>query len=235
MSTKRQKTGALLLTWLAAARGAQPALAPANPSIVAIAESFALSALTQSPFPIRVHASGVDGRLTLADCAQRPAVSLPVGAKWSPRTLVQLRCTVGPHWTVLLPVDIESQVPVLILKVSASRDARLAAGDVRQESRWVPGLPGDYVNALSDLSKQHLRRPLGAGTVLTASDLERDAVIKRGQLVTVLAESAGMRIQGEAIALADARIGERLRLQNRGSLKLIEGMVDEEGIVRVDP
>ena len=42
-------------------------------------------------------------------------------------------------------------------------------------------------------------------------------------------------LRTEAIAMADARAGERVRLQNRNSLKVFEGLVDSDGRVRVSP
>jgi flagella basal body P-ring formation protein FlgA len=122
---------------------------------------------------------------------------------------------------------------VLVLRTASLRGAAVRESDLIRDTRRVPGTSADYVNSTDNLVRHHLRRNLGAGSVLTASDLEGDALVRRGQTVNVIAETAGMRIQSEALAMADAKAGERVRLQNLQTFKLIEGVVDTEGAVRV--
>ncbi len=203
--------------------------------IRAAAESYARQALANSAFPIYARSVGLDDRLTLPDCPGKTSASLPAGANWGERTLVQLRCDDGIHWSVMVPIHIESEMPVLVLRAASARGANLQTSDVSKETRRVPGISADYVNSTAQLMRQHLRRPLGAGSVLRVMDLEGDALVHRGELVSVVSETRGMRIQVEAVALADARSGERVRLQNRGSLKLLDGVVDTDGTVRVQP
>lgn len=214
---------------------ASAAVAMSAQQLGVAAESFARESLATVQFPVHVRAVALDERLTLPDCAAPPAVRLPPGSRWSARTLVQLRCESGARWSILIPVDIESEVPVLVLRSAAARGATLGASDFIAETRRVAGTSADYVSSPERLVRQHLRRNLGAGSVLTAADLDGDALVRRGQTVDVIAEAAGMRIQSEAVAMADARAGERVRLQNRGSLRIVEGVVDKEGVVRVAP
>lgn len=234
----RRKTGAsavaaaalICLPWLAAT-----ALAIDAAALGEIAERYAREAQRGSLFAVHAKAAIPDDRLRLPDCTTPIDSQLPVGARWSARTLVQLRCNGNARWSLLIPIDIESDVPVLVLRQAALRGSTPAAQNLREEMRRVPGTSADYVNSPAALLRQHLRRNLGAGSVLLASDLEPDLLVRRGQLVNVLAETAGMSLRTEAVAMADARAGDRLRLQNRSSLKLFEGRVDSDGTVRVSP
>lgn len=204
-------------------------------SLATLAERFAVSAQAGALFPVHAKAAIADSRMQLPDCSQPPTAQLPTGARWSARTLVQLRCDGPVRWSLLVPIDMESEVPVLVLRRAATRGSVPAAADFLVETRRVPGLSADYVNSPAALARQHLRRNLGAGSVLTASDLEPDLLVRRGETVNVLAETAGMSLRTEAIAMADARAGQRVRLQNRNSLKVFEGLVDSDGRVRVSP
>lgn len=224
---------ALLLALHATLLTSGPACAVTAQQLGAVAEHYAREALAASRFPVHVNADRIDARLTLPDCTAATLARLPPGSQWAPRTLVQLRCDGVARWTVLIPISIESEVPVLVLRAACPRGAALREAEVIRDIRRVPGTSADYVNSTDGLLRHHLRRNLGAGSVLTAFDLEADALVRRGQTVNVIAEVAGMRIQIEALALADAHAGERLRLQNLSSFKTIEGVVDIEGAVHV--
>lgn len=234
----RRKTGAsavaaaalVCLPWLAAT-----ALAIDAAALGEIAERYARDAQRGSLFAVHAKAAIPDDRLRLPDCTTPIDSQLPVGARWSARTLVQLRCNGNARWSLLIPIDMESDVPVLVLRQAALRGSTPAAQDLREELRRVPGTSADYVNSPADLLRQHLRRAMAGGSVLTPADLEPDLLVHRGQTVSVLAETAGMSLRTEAIAMADARAGDRLRLQNRSSLKVFEGLVDNDGKVRVSP
>ena len=239
MKLKRQNRGAAstgLASLASALVGLQPAFAVDTTQLGAAATAFARGALVHTANPVHVRAAPLDERLKLADCPEALVVQLPPGSRWAANTLIQVRCSSSTvRWSLLVPVQIESDVPVLVLRTSAARGSPLGAADVTAETRRVPGVSADYVNSAAALSRHHLRRTLGAGTLLQIDDLEPDLLVKRGQMVTVVAEADGLRIQGEAVAMADARAGDRLRAQNRASLKIVEGVVDIQGVVRVGP
>lgn len=203
--------------------------------LASVAQRFAVEAHADARFPVRSRAASNTLQLRLAHCSSALTAELPIGARWTARTLVLVRCPGAARWSVLIPVDIESQVPVLVLRSAAIRGSLPGPGEWLQETRWVAGTTADYVNSLDALPRHHLRRNLSAGSVLRAADLEADILVQRGQTVTVLAQVGALRIQAEAVALADARAGERVKLQNQGSLKVFDGTVDEVGQVRVLP
>jgi flagellar basal body P-ring formation protein FlgA len=42
-------------------------------------------------------------------------------------------------------------------------------------------------------------------------------------------------VRAPGLALADASVNQRVRVQNLNSLKIVEGVADTEGVVRVRP
>ena len=235
MLRSRQKIGAFTLAVLLGWSLAHAVFATSAAELAKVAEAFAVQAHAGARFPVSVRAGIPDGLLQLPECSGPPSAQLPIGAHWMTRTLVQIRCEKGARWSILVPVELQSSVPVLVLRAAVLRGAKLAPEDLLRELRQVPGTSADYVNSPDALLRHHVRRNLGAGSALNASDLEPDTLVRRGQMVSVIAEMAGMRIESDAIAMADGRSGEHIRLQNRSSLKVFEGVVDNEGTVRILP
>jgi flagella basal body P-ring formation protein FlgA len=185
--------------------------------------------------PMRISAGPVDPRLRLTPCAATPIARLPADAALRPRTSVRVECGGPVRWGIYLPVTIESQVSVLRLQRSVQRGEALGAGDVRSERRWVPGVSVDYVTEISQIDRQHMRRALPVGSVLALSDLQPDPLIRRGSQVELLARLEGIEVRSSGRALGDGGAGERVRVQNETSLKVVEGIVDAENRVRVTP
>ena len=180
-----------------------------------------------------VEAGALDARLRLPACAA-PAAFLPTGAVAGARTTVGVRCTV-PAWSVYVPVTVESQLSVLVLRQPAARGAALTAADVEAQVRRVPGFATLYLTDVESLVGRHLKSAAAPGTALTAELLVNDILIKRGQRVTLVAATGGFEVRAQGEAIADSSPSGRVRIQNLSSLKVVEGLAESSSLVRVGP
>jgi flagella basal body P-ring formation protein FlgA len=202
-------------------------------SIRAAAEDFVRR---QQPDVSRVHlrSDELDPRLRLAECASPLTASLVAGAELHARTAVKVSCP-APAWTVFVPVTLESDVPVLVLRQSAARGERLSVAQVTAETRRVSGPAAAYVTDTAALARHTLTRSLPAGAVLTADALLPDYIIRQGQAVTLIAATSGIEVRAAGKALEDGREGARVRVQNLASLRVVQGVVDANGTIEVTP
>ena len=97
----------------------------------------------------------------------------------------------------------------------------------------LPGLTSPYVSRTADLAGRLTRRPIPEGTALTADALDAPLLIHRGQNVMLTARAGGLEVRAPGIALADAGAEQRVRVRNLNSLKIVEGVADTAGVVRV--
>ena len=124
---------------------------------------------------------------------------------------------------------------VLVLKRAVGRGETLQAADVMVQTRELPGLGSPFVASVDQLAGRLTRRPIPDGAALTADAMSVALLIKRGQQVTLVAQSNGFEVRAPGRAMADAGADQRVRVQNLNSLKVIEGTADKDGIVRVSP
>lgn len=209
-----------------AVREALPALPQAGPS--------APAAMPQARH--RISAREPDPRLRLAACPTPLDATLPVSVTGlRARTIVQVGCkSATSRWTLLVPVALQTDATVLVAARSLSRGQVPQAGDVQVTQRTLPGISSLYINNLDEIRGQHLIRPLDAGQPLTRDALAADPVVRRGEAVTLVADVVGVEVRMPGRALADARPGQPVRVQNVNSLKIVEGRADDKGVVRVD-
>jgi flagella basal body P-ring formation protein FlgA len=175
----------------------------------------------------------LDPRLRLPGCSTAPEGFLPAGVSVAARTTVGVRCA-SPVWSVYVPVTVASEMRVLVLKTAMARNAQPGPNDVEVRQRRVPGFPTTYIADVSDLAGRHLKSAASPGAVLTEELLEQDILIKRGQRVTLLAAAGGIEVQAQGEAVSDATADGRVRVQNLGSHRIVEGRVETADRVRVN-
>lgn len=203
-------------------------------AIQTAAETYVRAQLPETRGKYYVTATQLDSRLRLADCTKGLDTFVANNGTVQTRTTVGVRCTDVGGWTVYVPVAVEVEAPVLVLRRALARRARVEALDVELQMRRLPGISSNFVNDMSSLLGRRLRRALAAGTPLTNDALDRDVLVQRGQSVTLIASNGGVEIRAQGRALTEGSERDRVRVQNVNSLKVVEGVVENSGIVRVD-
>ncbi|MEO8019007.1 MAG: flagellar basal body P-ring formation chaperone FlgA [Pseudomonadota bacterium] len=228
-----------LLTGLVVQAGAQtPAADASNQSLAAVrlaAEAALRRELDPNLTGVHLAAADLDPRLRLPACGA-PLVSsatLPRGAQ--SRVLVRVACKTQANWNLNVPVEISRTTDVLVMRRAVGRGESIGAADVVVQSRVLPGLASPYVARIADLSGRLTRRPIPEGTALPADALQPALLIHRGQSVTLASSGAGLEVRAPGLAMADAAANQRVRVQNLNSLKIVEGVADTDGVVRVAP
>lgn len=237
----RRRVGCLA-TLAAVAAGSGAALAaPASvaiqplPSIRRAAQRFVRAQMPAGEGGVVVTAGTLDPRLRLTKCPGPLAASLLEGAQLSARMSVAVGCRQGADWTVYVPVTVQSRIQVWALRAPQVQGARLTAGDLVHETRLVTGLAVGYVTSRAALAHSTLRHPLPAGAVLTSQDLLPDFMVRQGQQVTLVAALEGIKVRAAGVALQSGRYGALIRVQNASSSKVVQGVVETDGVVDVTP
>jgi flagella basal body P-ring formation protein FlgA len=230
------------IPWLALSVLVTPAFAQTDASIQSLdairaaAQKFVIQRVPkQEPGAVTVNVGALDPRLRLAPCATPLKVSLPAGATFRDRMTVAVSCSGDSSWTVYVPIAIETQSPVLVLRRPANRGTRLTSDDVEIQTRVVAGTGASYLTDVAQLSGRTLKRPLGAGAALTMDAMMDDMVVKRGQHVTLLAAVGGLEVRAAGVAMNDAAAQSRVRVQNISSNRIVEGVVESPDVIRITP
>lgn len=174
---------------------------------------------------MHVTAGQLDPRSRLEQCAGKLSGALPATGRIAMRTLVGVSCA-QPHWTVYVPVTVETELPVLVLRRALPRGSAVAPEDVEIRRLRVSGLADTYIREPAQLANQHLRNATAPGTALSVDILAADILVKRGQRVTLVARIGGLEVRAEGEAIADASAAGRVRVLNLNSRRIVEGQVE---------
>ena len=154
-------------------------------------------------------------------------VSVPLGAQPAElRVRLRERSPRPGSWSVPVEVVVDGSIARTIwtswvaelwlerdvLVRDVARGETLSIGDVERRRIRVRQLETRRAIDPAALRGATARRDLRAGEIVTASDVDREVVIRRGGLVHVQVKKGAITVRGAGIAQEDGRIGDRVRI-----------------------
>lgn len=183
---------------------------------------------------IEVIPGRLDPRLRLRQCTQGVEAYLGPSSRLLGNTTVGVRCAGPVQWSLFVPVEVVVRGAVVVVTQSLPRGTVLESGHIRLQTQDLSGLHSGYVSALEVAQDAVLRRAVQLGTVLTPQMLEPRRLVQRGQQVLILVENAQVAVRAEGEALEHGSLGERVRVRNSRSSRIVEGVVAAPGVIRVE-
>ncbi len=175
----------------------------------------------------------IDPRLRLAPCGDTLDLFLPAGSTTVGNTTVGVRCHAPAPWLIYVSARVKLYRPVLVTTRALPRQTVLTSADIRIARRDVGGLTAGYLDTPAQAVGRVLSRPMAVGTILDPRALENQRLIRRGERVTIIAQAGGLTVQVAGKSLMDGAAGERIRVKNLSSGRIVEGAVSGSGTVRV--
>lgn len=176
----------------------------------------------------------LDSRLRLTVCDTPLSASLPAGARLSGKTTVGVRCNGSKPWTVYVPAQIVSTGHYVVAKTALQRGALITSENIELRHEKLRNMPRGYIPELESVHGKVLKRHVSTGQVLTAAMLGEALLVKKGQRVAVIAGTNGLKVSSVGIAESDAASGDRVKVRNPVSDRVIAGVVEPNGSVLAD-
>jgi flagella basal body P-ring formation protein FlgA len=131
--------------------------------------------------------------------------------------------------------DIEVRKEVVVAKRPLGRYREITEDDIALKEMDMANLPSDVLTDYGDILGKRTRKRIHVNAVLRSDMVEFPPLVKRGDVVVVIAESAGLRITAMGVVKGrEGRAGERIRVENLDSKKSIYAQVVDSKTVRVD-
>jgi flagellar basal body P-ring formation protein FlgA len=202
--------------------------------ITKTAHDFALSQFLNTDGEIHVVVGRLDPRLNLHKCnIPLEAFSQNYEMRQSIST-VGVRCNDSKPWSLYVPVSIRSYKMVATLKHAVIRNSILSGDDIVLKKMDINRLSSGYFEELAQLKGKVLTQNLAKGVVLTQHHLKSPMAIKRGQTVTLIAKNAVIEVRMKGVAMTKGAIGERIKVKNEKSKRIIEGVIIDENLISVN-
>jgi len=146
---------------------------------------------------------------------------------------VGVKCLSPVAWTVYVPVKVKVLQPVVVATKPLAANQIIKPVDVKLEQLDIGGLRQGYVKKLDQIIGQQLKRSVAMGRVIKPNNVRPQKLVHRGEHITLVAKAGKMEVRMSGTALSDASLGQRVRVKNLSSKRVVEGVVDAPGIVKV--
>ena len=198
------------------------------------AKAFLTSLHAHTVGDLEITLSELDPRLKLNRCDHEFLIdTLNPRSTHLGRVSVQIRCTTPKPWKIYLNAQINLWQQVVVFHRSLTKGSSIQRSDLYLERHNLSRLRNGYftsIEAVSDLTLNHNVRP---GQIVTASSVSAPKLVRRGELVRLINERQGIRIESKGYAQSDGALGDRVRFKHVGSDRIILAQVTQRGIAKV--
>lgn len=205
-------------------------------------KAFGISVRVDMPRVVRVRRKGEDSL----------EVRLARLAKWPWRVEV---LSGVPSGEVIVPFGFRDGFPFVYVQVQGSHEQRkvqlkwhqpvvvalspLRRGQRVDRSSVALGLSektgfGYLPSSIEQVEGRTVRLPIRSGGVLRGSSLDGEVAVSGGQQVTLVCAVGGVEVMASGRSVDSGRIGERVRVMNLASRRVVSGVVEAPGVVRVE-
>jgi flagella basal body P-ring formation protein FlgA len=130
--------------------------------------------------------------------------------------------------------EIEVNQEVVVSNHSLKRYDFITQDDVRLEKMNIAELPPGVITDLQEVIGKRTKRMVEEGTPLRLRFIETPPLVKRGDLVTILAESEALKITTQGVVTESGCAGEMVKVINVNSRKELFARVRDARTVEVD-
>lgn len=225
-----------ILAWQPAKTFADPAATQwqSRAAISATAQSFVDAfAASHHEGRTQIKLGQLDKRLRLKSCAMPLEAFMPDGSRVMGNTTIGVRCPDQGGWSIYVSAKIDVFGSVLVARQPIPRGTPLRESDLELVERNLSNLPYGYYSDPQPVVDQLAKRTIAAATVVTPAMLQAPKLVKRGELVSVIAETGVLKIRARGKALGDGKAGELVRVRAEGSRRVVDGIVISTGVVKV--
>lgn len=147
---------------------------------------------------------------------------------------IEVSCMLRRGWSLMLNADIEVWRDVVVLRDHISRGERISATSLVLQQRNIADLQRGYFTSFDQVTRTVSKRSLRAGSAINPSMVDLPILIKRGQAITLRADRAGFSVDMKGQALKKGRQGDKIKVKNSSSGKVLYGTIITPDLVLVD-
>lgn len=181
----------------------------------------------------RVVVGSLDSRLRLQQCGHELEAFTAQNKVGLGNQTIGVKCHSSVPWSVYVPVAVKLFKPIVVTTKALAAKHIITSADVMLKRIDVASLRQGYLTDAKSIIGQQLKYAVPMGSALSQNKVKPEKIVRRGDLITLLAQAGEMEVRMNGTALSDASLGQRIRVKNSSSKRVVEGIVDAPGIVRV--
>jgi flagella basal body P-ring formation protein FlgA len=183
---------------------------------------------------IEIHMGQLDQRLKLAQCQLPLETKLAPGSDFSGKTTVHVKCNGNTQWTIFINANIHLYSQVVHTAEPLEKGHILTANDLLLSEINLSEAHYGFFTDIKSLIGKQVKHRLPQNKIIRVNYVKTPTLVKRGEIVTIVAENTGYSVKMSGTAMSSGARGDRVQVKNLSSQRIIEGTVTEPGIININ-
>lgn len=134
---------------------------------------------------------------------------------------------------IFVPARIEVWSEVILTTKPLGKNQPITLSDIERKKMNLSRAPSDVIMAEDQVLGRRTTRAIAAHSILRNDQVESPPLVRKGDIVQVLAESSTLRVTTQGMAQENGTRGERIRVVNLRSKKTVYAQIVDRQTVRV--
>lgn len=180
---------------------------------------------------LEITISNLDPRLQLSQCEQPLGMTLNDSKQNGGNLTVYTRCEGSAPWSVYVSAQVLLFRSIWVASHNLERGKIITEKDLAKEVVNISSLRQGQINHRESILGQEVRRPIAKGDPFRSAALDSPMVVKRGEIVMIELQAGAISVSSTGTAMSNGRIGDRIRVRNGQSDRVINVEVIAAGKV----
>jgi flagella basal body P-ring formation protein FlgA len=201
-----------------------------------IVSEFITRNIPQENKTVRIKEINISGNVILPEGRIAYKVSAPGIQELMGRCSIAVDFSVNGNFEkkVWANATVEVWGPVVVTRKPLGRYKPITEDDIVLQTMDLSNLSSNVVTDPETLLGKRTKRAIGAQIPLRTDDIELPPLVKRGDLVVIIAQSKGLKITTRGLVKKKGRLGDRIPVVNVDSKKVLYARVIDSNTVQVD-
>lgn len=182
---------------------------------------------------VKITSSPLDSRLKLHVCANSLAFSHRTSSALKGIASIKVSCNKPHAWSIYTKHKVSLEKPIAIANKNIPIGHILSAQDIHFTHRDIYKERAGFSSSKAVLVGQQVKRPIFKDKVIYQNQLTIATVIKKGDVVNIVANIGALSVITSGIALSNGRIGEQIDVENKYSSRVIRAEITGKNAVKV--
>lgn len=184
---------------------------------------------------LSIEVGQIDNRLQLKACPEgQLQVFNPYPGAMSQTNTVGVKCnSENKRWTLYLSVKMHIEKKILVAKRNLGRGHIITDDDLIFARQDVVHLKYGWFTNKKDIVGKLCKQNININHPITPYLLDKETLVRRGELVTIKADKDNIHISMQGKALSKGRQGDVIRVENSRTNRIIQAEVIGSRTVRV--
>lgn len=181
---------------------------------------------------IDISIGNLDSRLRLGQCQVPVDFTAQDQSGLGGNISVKAQCAKGSRWAVHIPAQVMIYREIPVAAQDITRGQRLAQEHLGSALVNISNVRQAFAADSGAIVGREAKRNIGKGEVFKTALLDSPTTVRRGEIVVLESLAGSIKVSSSGTALADGRLGQKIRVKNESSQRIVTGVVRGQGLVQ---